>query len=164
MSFTLTGCDIAGGGGGDSGEESAVTDGETPIATESVYTVGFYDDNLNQIAKEEYSPLELINVSNRCLGPCYKGGALVSTDYHLVNGAINFYAAPSVHEIRNEIDLNDTRNNLAGRHILLNDITLTQATLDPDYGWTPIGTSGASFLGLFSGDGYKISGIWIDRP
>ena len=53
--------------------------------------------------------------------------------------------------------LNAVRNYLPAQYnfILLNDIDLTDTDYDP---WTPIGT----FLGVFDGDGYVISGINVN--
>ena len=68
-------------------------------------------------------------------------------------------------------DLNNIRNKLNGKYILMNDIVFD----DSDYelggifynngnGWNPIGTEEKSFGGIFDGNGYKIDNIFIYRP
>jgi len=63
-------------------------------------------------------------------------------------------------------DLDNVRENLNGKYILMNDIVLT-----PDYymegnlfdgGFVPIGDSGNPFTGIFNGNGYVISGLVVD--
>lgn len=62
-------------------------------------------------------------------------------------------------------DLNNVRNNLSGKYILMNDIDLTAATSENGtfanngLGWRPIGTKGMPFAGIFDGNGYKIIGL-----
>lgn len=53
-------------------------------------------------------------------------------------------------------DLNDIRNNLSGKYILMNDIDLSS------YGnWNPIGTSETPFTGELDGNGFSIFGMTI---
>ncbi len=57
-------------------------------------------------------------------------------------------------------DLNNIRNNLDGKYILMNDIDLSVYE-----NWEPIGTSDAPFTGEFDGDGYQIKNLTIeDNP
>jgi hypothetical protein len=86
-----------------------------------------------------------------------------NTNYNVTND-INLYGVPFVQEIKTEIDLDNIRNNLSGKYILLNDITLN-ATLDASEGWLPIGEdSSTAFRGVLQGNGYKINGLWINKP
>jgi len=61
--------------------------------------------------------------------------------------------------------LNVVRDDLAAHYILGNDIDLTAFLAADKAGWQPIGasTAKASFTGSLDGDGYKITGLWIDR-
>lgn len=70
--------------------------------------------------------------------------------------------------ILNPIQLNQMRNFL-NKNVyfkLMADIDLTEFIEDenPSQGWQPIGTSSASFTGVFDGNGHTISGLWINRP
>ena len=47
--------------------------------------------------------------------------------------------------------------NTAARAVLLNDIDMSEVT-----DWTPIGTSGAPYAGIFNGQGYSIQNLLID--
>jgi hypothetical protein len=53
-----------------------------------------------------------------------------------------------------------------GADIVLNDTTDWEswATIPPDYEWTAIGTSTNPFKGIFDGDGYVVSGVYINVP
>jgi hypothetical protein len=77
------------------------------------------------------------------------------------SGGGNEDCTQSFKEIRTETDLNDIRYNLSCNYILLNDITL-DTTLDAANGWMPIGNETNKFTGIFDGNGYKISGLWIN--
>ncbi|MBQ8763804.1 MAG: hypothetical protein IJZ07_06850 [Clostridia bacterium] len=54
-------------------------------------------------------------------------------------------------------DLNNIRNDLDGKYILMNDIDLSVYE-----NWEPIGTSDEPFTGEFDGDGYNISHLTIN--
>ncbi len=65
-------------------------------------------------------------------------------------------------------DLDNIRNNLSGKYILMNDIVFTDADFQEagtfyngGNGWIPIGygDTSKSFSGILDGNGYKISGI-----
>ena len=59
-------------------------------------------------------------------------------------------------EIRTAQDLNNIRNNLSGKYILMSDIDLS------GWGnWVPIGDSTTSFMGTVDGNGYEIVGLTI---
>jgi hypothetical protein len=94
----------------------------------------------------------------------------VETDalYH-ITGDTNFYAIANVKEITTQAGLaniNASTATLSGNYILLKDIALNQngAGFEATYGWKPIGDYYDRFTGIFNGNGYKITGFWIDRP
>ena len=55
-------------------------------------------------------------------------------------------------------DLDEIRQNLDGKYILMNDLTFTEA----DGSFTPIGTQQTPFTGQFDGNGYVIRNLSID--
>ena len=57
-------------------------------------------------------------------------------------------------------DLQDMKDNLSGKYILMNNIDLTAATASGD-GWAPVGTKSAPFTGVLDGNGYSITGLRI---
>ena len=76
-------------------------------------------------------------------------------------------------EIRTWYDLDDVRDNLAGHHILMNNldstspgyIELAGQTANEGKGWQPIANDpGANFTGTFDGQGYEIRDLFINRP
>lgn len=71
--------------------------------------------------------------------------------------------------ILNPIQLNQVRNFLNKQDVyfkLMANIDLIEYLNDenPMEGWQPIGTKSAPFKGIFDGNGYTISGLWINRP
>ena len=67
-------------------------------------------------------------------------------------------------------ELNEIRDNLFGEYRLGNNIDLTKF-LSPNgggynngKGWEPIGRENFPFRGSLDGKGYKITGLWINRP
>ena len=79
-------------------------------------------------------------------------------------------------EVQTWYDLDAVRNNLNGNHILMNDLDsaaagyeeLASPTANGGKGWQPIGTFvidySLSFGGIFDGQGYEISDLFINRP
>jgi hypothetical protein len=76
-------------------------------------------------------------------------------------------------EIRTWYDLDAVRDNLAGNHTLMNDLDsttlgydeLASSAANEGKGWRPIGTWHISpFTGIFDGQGYEISDLFINRP
>jgi len=76
-------------------------------------------------------------------------------------------------EIQDWYDLDAVRNNLAGNHILMNDLDSTTAgyeelaspTANQGKGWEPIGSFHVyPFTGTFNGQGYEIKDLFINRP
>lgn len=68
-------------------------------------------------------------------------------------------------------DLDNVKLNMAGKYILMNDIVFE----DSDYekggsfynsgkGWEPIGTHSTNFEGVFDGNGYKITNLYVNNP
>ncbi|MDR1976915.1 MAG: InlB B-repeat-containing protein [Campylobacteraceae bacterium] len=80
---------------------------------------------------------------------------------------INLYAVPDIIEISNQTELNGVRDNTSGSYLLIKDIELesTGDGFEGSAGWLPIGVAPSDpFVGIFNGNGYKISGLWINRP
>lgn len=69
--------------------------------------------------------------------------------------------------IHNINELNDIRNNLNGKYILMNDIDMTEDTAPGGKwdingtGWQPIGDESHLFRGVFDGNGHSIIGMNI---
>ncbi len=63
--------------------------------------------------------------------------------------------------IKTADDLNNIRNNLSGKYILMNDIDLSSYA-----NWDPIGdlTSDTGFTGTLDGNGYVVKNLTINRP
>ncbi|MBQ8511547.1 MAG: hypothetical protein IJ497_02945 [Clostridia bacterium] len=58
-------------------------------------------------------------------------------------------------------DLDAVRENLGGKYILMNDITLTEDDF-ADGGFVPIGNQNYPFTGIFNGNGYVIRGLRVN--
>jgi hypothetical protein len=145
---------------------------EPPVS----YSVNFYDENLDRIKTVQVEAgSDFADIG--ALGTWYLSGETSPVTTHEITQNINFYAIQNVHEIYTEIELNDIRDDLngtnpTGNYILMNDIHLTNATLDEITGWNPIGLinltiSGAfviedAFVGIFEGNGHKITGLHIN--
>jgi hypothetical protein len=77
----------------------------------------------------------------------------------------------TVAEIWDWYDLDAVRNNLAGHHILMDDLDSTTAgyeelaspTANGGKGWEPIGSQPLGFNGTFDGQEYEIRDLFIDR-
>ena len=75
-------------------------------------------------------------------------------------------------EIQDWYDLDAVRDNLAGSHILMNDLDSTtpgytemaSPTANGEQGWQPIGGLDIEFNGAFNGQGYDIRDLCIHRP
>ena len=76
-------------------------------------------------------------------------------------------------KIYNWTDLDNIRNNLVAKYVLMNDLNATSAgytelaspTANSGKGWEPIGNyTGGNFTGTFDGQGYEIKDLFIDRP
>lgn len=84
--------------------------------------------------------------------------------------ALNTYAAVPT-EIYTVDQLNNVRNNLGGSYILMSDLDLSDTVWGEVYageygtsGWEPIGLQVSPFSGSFDGNGYSISGLFINKP
>ncbi|MDR1911547.1 MAG: hypothetical protein LBQ52_04280, partial [Helicobacteraceae bacterium] len=152
------------GGGGSSGGG-----GDNPPPTSSEYLVSFYDANLDSngsIRVQANSSIDIarlkseLNLNAAALYLANDTTDRINNASYQVTQNVNFYAIPSVQEIRTEGQLAAIRTDyktLNGDYILMNDITLTSATLDDSAGWHPIGDDLAlaySFRGIFNGNGY----------
>jgi hypothetical protein len=68
-------------------------------------------------------------------------------------------------------DLDAIRDNLGGSYFLMNDLDsttpgyeeLVSSTANDGKGWQPIGTQSYPFTGIFDGQGYEISDLFISR-
>ena len=75
-------------------------------------------------------------------------------------------------KIYNWTDLDNIRNNLVAKYVLMNDLDSTIAgyeelaspTANGGKGWEPIGSDLGTFNGTFNGLGYEIRGLFINRP
>ncbi|MDR2033727.1 MAG: hypothetical protein LBP89_03750, partial [Helicobacteraceae bacterium] len=168
LAFALIGCSLK------------ITDAETPKIDvqpiDATYKVSFYNANLDFNGSINVQANNSINIAQLKTDLDLNATALFLTSdttdridetSYQVTQNVNFYAIPEVYEIQTEVELaaidaNDTT--LTGKYILLNDIELTSATLDDSAGWNPIGDDPKPFTGIFNGNGYKITNLWIDRP
>jgi len=101
----------------------------------------------------------------------------INNDLRLTHAANDFTqgnGTPSnPYEVHTPNDLDNVRNFLSAEFILMNDIDLTEwieENTDNDIkenGWKPIGkdatNSKTAFSGTFNGNGYQITGLWINR-
>jgi hypothetical protein len=135
---------------------------EIAVRVPTIYSISFYDKNLDFIGTLPIA--EDANVSVIQSGLWFKAEEYSPT-YNIVSD-IRLYATENVKEITNQDELNKVRDNLHGKYILLNNITLTDATLGDDSGegWLPIGSLSSAFSGLFNGNRHKITDFWIDKP
>jgi hypothetical protein len=147
----------------------------------SVYTVSFYDSVLDFNGSKEIdsnSPtidltqlIDELDVNATALYRASDSNDVLNLGSYTINGNTNFYAVPNVVEITNQEELNSIRDNLRGKYILLNDIELQaiagedQDEFNQTYGWKPIGgyNDSDAFSGIFNGNNYKLTGLWIDR-
>lgn len=104
--------------------------------------------------------------------------------FSILTGVINNPFSKKV-EAEGEIEINylqdlySVRDDLSGSYILMNDLDFNSDasydSSDPDWatkktswttgtGWTPIGDSTTNFSGIFDGNGYTISNLYINRP
>jgi len=83
------------------------------------------------------------------------------------------YAPPSKDlQIWDWYDLDDIRDNLAGHHVLMNDLDsttsgyqeLASAAANGGKGWEPIGTETDPFTGALDGKGHDICDLNVNRP
>jgi hypothetical protein len=150
---------------------ATVTSDIAKIDIANMYTISFYDSELEfnqsidifsigidlpKLIKDYDLPTTLFEVNSST--------DISSNTTYSIKSNTNLYAIQDVQEIRTETELSNVRNNLSGKYILFNDITLTDATLDATEGWLPIRDNVNAFTGIFQGSGYKVSGLWINRP
>lgn len=89
--------------------------------------------------------VSVILIAVLCFGVFGSTSVFAFTD--ILNGFSRIYTAKQLDEIRNELD---------GKFILMNDIDLSSFE-----NWEPIGTSDEPFTGVFDGDGYSINNLKI---
>ncbi len=110
-------------------------------------------------------------VHGRIKYDCLAWPLIFSIVITLLTGIIGCDSVP-VLEIRNWYDLDEIRDNLSGHYLLMNDLDsettgygeLASVAANQGKGWKPIGTSDDPFTGIFDGQGYEISGMFINRP
>jgi hypothetical protein len=137
------------------------------VTVASGYKVSFYGDELDLLGsvRVESGIYTLADLRNDYTW--YVAKTETPVKHYDVNRDINFYALQNVHEIRMETELDAIRNDInwgqIGYYILMNDIPLTEATLDEEEGWLPIGDEYiGNFIGIFNGDGFKVTGLYIN--
>ncbi|MDR0762856.1 MAG: hypothetical protein LBF13_07420 [Campylobacteraceae bacterium] len=146
--------------------------GVTPISNVSGNIITFLNTDLDTIdfTTESSDTVNIIDMAKSFgITSAYEANSdvniindLTYEKYNLTQN-VNFYTSPNldVKEIRTQKELNDIRNDLKGKYVLLDDIELDEAKggFDTD-GWIPIN----SFRGIFSGNNHKITNLWINRP
>jgi len=105
---------------------------------------GYYDT-------KEYN---VVNAMSSVVGALTRMGYLETGN----GGSVHLKEVPAGYTgIYTPQDLNNVRNSLTGKYILMNDINLSS------WGnWVPIGTSATAFEGIFNGNGYSVSGINVN--
>ncbi|MDO4543282.1 MAG: GLUG motif-containing protein [Clostridia bacterium] len=121
--------------------------------------------NQAQIPMVEFKePTEPVEIWDGTIATGYAGGTGTATDpYLIVNGAQLAYLAQQVNTGYN---YSDGKYFKLTAHICLNDTTNWQswATSAPANEWVVIGASlSYSFRGIFDGNGYSVSGIYINK-
>ncbi|MDR2099909.1 MAG: hypothetical protein LBP40_03650, partial [Campylobacteraceae bacterium] len=136
--------------------------GENTSTPPVTYSVSFYDDNLDLI-KTVKVDAKVYNLADLQSGyTWYVAESNLPTASYNATQSVNFYAIPSVHEIRNETQLYNIRDDLNGNYLLMNDISLTDETLDETTGWEPVGDDGNPFTGILNGNGFKVKELYIN--
>jgi hypothetical protein len=155
LGFFLAGC----GGGGEGSSNN-------PISS-ATYSISFYDENLDFIITRQIEEGTNISSVEPYSTAWFKANETspLPTNYNL-NESVTIYAVSNVQEITTKEGLNDIRYALNGKYVLLNDITLVEGKsgFDSINGWTPIGDDTNHFTGIFNGNGYKITNLWINKP
>ncbi|MDR1975658.1 MAG: hypothetical protein LBQ18_01555 [Campylobacteraceae bacterium] len=132
------------------------------VTLDEVYTISFFDDKLNKV-EEETVLGGTIRPSSILEGTWYALEESEPTEEVDVDENISFFETSGVIGISTEEDLDKIRDNLAGRYILQNSITVNPA--DDVNGWLPIGSyADGGFKGALNGNGHAIKGLWINRP
>jgi uncharacterized repeat protein (TIGR02543 family) len=141
--------------------------------TLAYYTVVYYDEKgqiYDDIGEEDLTYGTAINLPARTK-PDYtfegwfenRTGAPINGTY-TVTGDVSFYAKfilTGATPITSALESYNIRQNLSGKYVLLNNITL--AAYGSGAGWDPIGTEAAPFTGILDGDGYKITDLYVNR-
>ncbi|MDR2081773.1 MAG: hypothetical protein LBP54_07825 [Campylobacteraceae bacterium] len=145
------------------GIKSAFVKSNTVSVIVRQYGVNFYDDNLDLI-KTIGVDAGLYDLSDLQSGYIwYAAESNLPTISYSITQSANFYALPDVHEIQNETQLYNIRNDLNGNYILINNISLTNETLNETSGWNPIGDSNNPFTGILNGNKHKVTDLFINN-
>jgi hypothetical protein len=174
LGFFLAGCG-GGGGGDDSSSVGSSGNGGSgsgnpvppvPPVPSTTYSISFYNENLDFIAIKQIEKGVDISDVEPYSTTWFKANEVSQLKTFDFNTNIRVYAVSNVQEITTQEELGNVRNKLNGKYILLNDIALAEgkAGLDNINGWTPIGDFSNRFTGIFNGNGYKITNVWINKP
>jgi hypothetical protein len=131
-------------------------------ASSTYYTVSFYDSNLDLLHNRSEANGTNINLTAIDEGIWYKANEGAALESYTVNQSISFYKTANVVEIADQDGLNNIGTNLYGRFILTDNITLDDSGFDAQ-GWQSIGSYDTPFSGILNGNGYTISGLWMER-
>jgi hypothetical protein len=131
-----------------------------------LYKISFYDAELESLGYDVITIGSGINLNAKASSfgvvNWYRAQEATPTSGTFIsNGDINFYAVPNIVEIRDQAGLDSIRNNTSAKYILTNDIVLDSNGVGfgkDGSGWTP---PHHTFTGIFNGNGYAISGLWI---
>jgi quinol monooxygenase YgiN len=152
---------------------ASITSNAAEIVVKNTNRISFYDKNLDLIETVAIKEGTIINPSNIKSGYWYKANDDRPLETHTLTDDIRLYATGDVQEITTQewlASINTSNYTLAGKYILLNNITLNESKAGFDNqwwspkGWIPIGNSSSPFRGIFNGNGNKITNLWIDRP
>jgi hypothetical protein len=139
------------------------------------YKISFFDSNLNLIdsVSELNNNVNITAIAEELgiTGAMYTASGTSSVignpyyeEYNLDQDT-RFYSIAGIKEISNQAELNNIRNALSGKYILVDDIDLDNAGSGfSATGWTSIGGSASAkqFKGIFNGNGHAIRGIWVN--
>ncbi|MDR0580000.1 MAG: hypothetical protein LBG21_05300 [Campylobacteraceae bacterium] len=134
------------------------------VSIPKFHSISFYDKNLDFIKTVEAKEgiVDLSNISNLS-NVWYEANETLPLTTHKLTDDIRLYAAQNVQEINNQKELDNTRNALTGKYILLDNITLDENKEGFDAnGWDPIGNYTSDFRGIFNGNNNSISNLWIN--
>lgn len=98
------------------------------------------------------------------------GGEFVSTNFNLrVEPEHEDFAGGDGTEedpwqVASAAQLYAIRHDLYAHYVLVDDIELGTAPWNVDAGWLPIGDESDPFMGSLDGSGYRVTGLYIDKP
>ncbi|MDR2033996.1 MAG: hypothetical protein LBP89_05125, partial [Helicobacteraceae bacterium] len=158
VAFLFIGCDLYRDRASKGGNNNSIS-----------YNISFYNADLDLVETKSILGGSINPSSHNSLVlEWYKANESAATTNHNLDDDIRFYAIPNVKEITTQAELANIgadATTLAGKYILLNDIALSDSGAGVDSsGWNPIGSDFNRFKGIFNGNGYKITNLWINIP